>query len=296
MTDDFIISGKGITKKFGDFTAVDNIDVNVKRGEIFGFLGPNGAGKTTTIRVMTTLTPPTSGKIIIEGHEVKGLDDPVKEKVGIIQQHIALDKDVSVRENIMYHAILHHIPKKEAKERIDRLVEIMGLGPYMDHMAINLSGGWQRRVAIVSALIHNPSILVLDEPTAGLDTQSRHMLWGLIRELNAKGTTIFITTHYMDEAEELCDRIAILDHGRIIAEGSSEKLCNDLGRWTVEYKAEGGQKEYRYFHDREEANAFRDSLDESCTVTSRMTGLEDVFLELTGRDNTKATQEVEFRV
>ena len=295
MTDDIIISGKGITKKFGDFVAVDNINVSVKRGEIFGFLGPNGAGKTTTIRVMTTLTPPTSGTIEIEGKEVKGLDDPLKENVGIIQQHISLDRDVSVAENIWYHAILHRIPKKVAKERIDRLVEIMGLQPYMDYMTINLSGGWKRRVAIVCALIHNPSILVLDEPTAGLDTQSRHMLWQLIRELNNQGTTIFLTTHYMDEAQELCDRIAILNHGKIIAQGTPEQLCEDLGRWAVEYIIDGVKK-YRYFTDRDESKTFRDSLDENVQVTSRLTNLEDVFLELTGRENTNATEEVSYRV
>lgn len=295
MTDDIIISGKGITKKFGDFVAVDNIDVSVKRGEIFGFLGPNGAGKTTTIRVMTTLTPPTSGIIEIEGKEVKGLDDPLKENVGIIQQHISLDRDVSVAENIWYHAILHRIPKKVAKERIDRLVEIMGLQPYMDYMTINLSGGWKRRVAIVCALIHNPSILVLDEPTAGLDTQSRHMLWQLIRELNNQGTTIFLTTHYMDEAQELCDRIAILNHGKIIAQGTPEQLCEDLGKWAVEYIIDGVKK-YSYFTDRDESKVFRDSLDENVQVTSRLTNLEDVFLELTGRENTNATEEVSYRV
>ena len=295
MTDDIIISGKGITKKFGDFVAVDNIDVSVKRGEIFGFLGPNGAGKTTTIRVMTTLTPPTSGIIEIEGHQVKGLDDPKKEKIGIIQQHIALDRDVSVSENIWYHAILHHIPKKVAKERIDRLVKIMGLEPYMNHMTINLSGGWKRRAAIVAALVHEPSILVLDEPTAGLDTQSRHMLWQLIRELNSSGTTVFLTTHYMDEAQELCDRIAILNRGKRIAEGTPSELCENLGKWAVEY-IEDGIKKYRYFSDIEDSKAFRNSLGDEVQITTRQTNLEDVFLELTGRENTNATEEVSYRV
>ena len=296
MTDDLIIKGKGITKKFGDFTALDNVDVEIRRGEIFGFLGPNGAGKTTTIRVMTTLTPATSGEIEIEGHRIKGLDDPIKEKIGIIQQHIALDNDVSVRENIIYHAILHRIPKKEAQERIDRLVKIMDLEPYLDYMAINLSGGWKRRTAIVCALLHNPSILVLDEPTAGLDTQSRHMLWKLIRELNSKGTTIFLTTHYMDEAEELCDRIAIINHGKVIAEGAPRELCDNLGSFAIEHVDETGTRRYHYFHDRIEAKAFMDSLGDGVSVTSRNTNLEDVFLELTGRENTVAIQEVEYRI
>ena len=295
MTDDIIISGIGITKKFGNFTAVDNIDVEVKRGEIFGFLGPNGAGKTTTIRVMTTLTPPTSGEIMIEGHVIKGLDDPMKEKIGIVQQHISMDRDVSVRENIWYHAILHRMPKKLAQERFDALVKAMDLGDYLDYMTINLSGGWKRKAAIVCALIHDPSILVLDEPTAGLDTQSRHMLWKLIRELNSKGTTIFLTTHYMDEAEELCDRIAILDHGHIIAQGTPKELCENLGRWAIEY-IEDGDKNCRYFHDYTDAKAFRDSLPEDMQVTSRNTNLEDVFLELTGKENVQATEEVKYRI
>ncbi len=295
MTDDIIISGKGITKKFGNFTAVDNIDVEVKRGEIFGFLGPNGAGKTTTIRVMTTLTPPTSGEVRIEGKVIKGLNDPLKEKIGIIQQHISLDRDVAVKENIWYHAILHRIPKDEAKKRIDKLVKIMGLEPYMNHMTINLSGGWKRRAAIVCALVHDPSILVLDEPTAGLDTQSRHMLWNLIRELNNNGTTIFLTTHYMDEAAELCNRLAILNHGKIIAQGTPTELCESLGKWAVEY-IDNGEKVYRYFHDYNESKEFRDSLEEGMQVTSRATNLEDVFLELTGRENVRATEEVDYRI
>ena len=187
------------------------------------------------------------------------------------------------------------MPKKLAKERFDSLVKTMDLENYLDYMAINLSGGWKRRVAIVCALLHDPSILVLDEPTAGLDTQSRHMLWRLIRELNAKGTTIFITTHYMDEAEELCDRIAIINHGRIIAQGAPKELCENMGKWAVEY-IEGGSKECRYFHDFAEAKAFRDSLPEDMQVTSRNTNLEDVFLELTGKENVQATQEVKYRI
>ena len=202
MDENIIVRTRGLVKKFGDFTAVDGIDVNIRRGEIFGFLGPNGAGKTTTMRIITTLASPTSGSIEIEGHDVTEISDPVKEKIGIIQQHIALDRDVSVRENIRYHAILHRIPKKEADARIDELASMMGLEPYLDKLVVNLSGGWKRRVAIICAIIHRPAILFLDEPTAGLDTQSRHMLWDLIRQLNDIGTTIFVTTHYMDEAEE----------------------------------------------------------------------------------------------
>ena len=295
VSDDIIVSAHGLVKRFGEFTAVDGIDLDIRRGEIFGFLGPNGAGKTTTMRMVTTLTPPTEGWVEVCGHRLHGTSDPVKEKIGIIQQHIALDRDVTVRENIRYHAILHRISRKDTDERIERLSEMMGLGPYMDKYVLNLSGGWKRRVAIVCAIIHEPEILFLDEPTAGLDTQSRHMLWKLIRELNRKGTTIFLTTHYMDEAEALCDRVAIIDHGRSVRMGTPIELCESIGKWAVEYVGDDGDKVFRYFSNWEESRAFMDSLPRDMPTASRATNLEDVFLELTGRDTT-ATQEVRFRI
>ena len=295
VSDDIIVSAHGLVKRFGEFTAVNGIDLDIRRGEIFGFLGPNGAGKTTTMRMATTLTPPTEGWVEVCGHRLHGTSDPVKEKIGIIQQHIALDRDVTVRENIRYHAILHRISRKDTDERIERLSEMMGLGPYMDMYVLNLSGGWKRRVAIVCAIIHEPEILFLDEPTAGLDTQSRHMLWKLIRELNRNGTTIFLTTHYMDEAEALCDRVAIIDHGRSVMMGTPTELCDSIGRWTVEYQGEDGDRAFRYFSDWDDSRAFIDSLPRDMPTASRKTNLEDVFLELTGRDTT-ATQEVRFRV
>ena len=295
MDEEIIVRTRDLVKKFGDFTAVDKINVNIRRGEIFGFLGPNGAGKTTTMRIITTLASPTSGSIEIEGHDVTEISDPVKEKIGIIQQHIALDRDVSVRENIRYHAILHRIPKKEAEARIEELASLMGLDSYMDKLVVNLSGGWKRRVAIVCAIIHNPAILFLDEPTAGLDTQSRHMLWDLIRRLNDMGTTIFVTTHYMDEAEELCDRVAIINHGKIVCEGTPAELCSSIGSWAVEYIDSDKRKIYRYFPDRKASKEFQDLLPANACVVSRATNLEDVFLELTGRD-VEATQEVKYRI
>ncbi len=295
VSDDIIVSAHGLVKRFGEFTAVGGINLDIRRGEIFGFLGPNGAGKTTTMRMVTTLTPPTEGWVEVCGHRLHGTSDPVKEKIGIIQQHIALDRDVTVRENIRYHAILHRISRKDTDERIERLSEMMGLGPYMDKYVLNLSGGWKRRVAIVCAIIHEPEILFLDEPTAGLDTQSRHMLWKLIRELNRKGTTIFLTTHYMDEAESLCDRVAIIDHGRSVRMGTPIELCESIGKWAVEYVGDDGDKVFRYFSDWEESRAFMDSLPRDMPTASRATNLEDVFLELTGRDTT-ATQEVRFRI
>lgn len=289
-----VVDAKGLVKRFGTTVAVDGIDLRIEEGEIFGFLGPNGAGKTTTIRMLTTLSPPTEGTIRIRGRTISGLSDPVKEDIGIVQQHIALDRDVTVLENIRYHAILHRIPREEAEPRIRMLVDLMGLRPYLGKMVISLSGGWKRRVAIVCAMVHDPSILFLDEPTAGLDTQSRHMLWELIRSLNSKGKTVFITTHYMDEAEELCDRVAIIDHGRILRVGSPVELCKSIGEWAVEYR-EDGRKCYRYFSDWYESRAFQDTLPREAGVVSRATNLEDVFLELTGRE-VIPTEDVRYRV
>lgn len=294
MSADIVVSARGIVKRFGDTTAVDGIDLDIRRGEVFGFLGPNGAGKTTTIRIMTMLAPATSGTVEIEGRRVSGLSDPVKEEIGIVQQHISLDRDVTVMENIRYHAILHRIPRRESERRISELMGLMGLEPYADRLVIDLSGGWKRRVAIVCALVHDPSILFLDEPTAGLDTQSRHMLWDLITRLNEEGRTVFVTTHYMDEAEALCDRVAIINRGRIVCTGTPGELHDSIGRWTVEY-VDDGVRMYRYFRDWNDARAFRDSLDAGCQLAVRATNLEDVFLEVTGRGVT-ATEEARYRV
>lgn len=291
---DVVVRARGLVKRYGAFVAVDGVDIDIRRGEIFGFLGPNGAGKTTTIRMLTMLSPASEGTVEVDGREVTGLSDPVKERIGIVQQHIALDRDVTVRENIRYHTILHRMPRRIADERIGSLVEMMGLGPYMDRLVINLSGGWKRRVAIVCSMVHDPDIIFLDEPTAGLDTQSRHMLWELIHRLNVGGKTVFVTTHYMDEAEELCDRVAILDHGRIIRMGSPSELIDSIGRWAVEY-TERGSKMYRYFDDWDDSRAFQDTLPRESGVVSRATNLEDVFLELTGR-SVQVTEEVRFRI
>lgn len=295
MCDDIMVRAKGLVKEFNGFRAVDGIDLEIRRGEIFGFLGPNGAGKTTTMRMVTALTCPTAGSVEICGHELTGLSDGVKEKIGIIQQHIALDRDVTVAENIRYHAILHRIPRMEADRTIAELVSVMGLEPHMDKYVVKLSGGLKRRVAIVCAIIHHPEILFLDEPTAGLDTQSRHMLWNLIRDLNRRGTTISLTTHYMDEAEALCDRVAIINHGRIIRIGTPVELCESIGVWAVEYGDCPEGSRYRFFSDWDESQDFLRSLPSGTASITRKTNLEDVFLELTGRE-VAPTEDVRYRV
>ena len=286
-----VIEAKGLVIRYGDFTAVDGIDLNVREGEIFGLLGPNGAGKTTSVKVLTTMKKATSGDIIINSVDVK--DDTVKARsmIGVVQQHYAMDMDISVRENIISRAVLHKIPLKVAKERMMELCDAIGLTPYLEKKGNELSGGWKRKTAIVCALMHDPKILFLDEPTTGLDTQSRHMLWDIVRILNKRGTTIFLTTHYMDEAEALCDRISIINKGKIIDTGSPSELCQSIGKFTVEYDVEDGTREYSFFPDRDSAKEFFDSVMDRNAVM-RGTHLEDVFLEKTGRLDIKSLEGV----
>ena len=277
-----IISTIGLTKRFGDKVAVDHIDLNVRKGEVFGFLGPNGAGKTTTVRLLSSLATIDEGTVLIGGHDLVKEPRIAKSYMGVIQQHISLDKDLTVRENMIQHAMFHKIPRAERNQKIDELVKYVGLEEYQDKMVDSLSGGWKRRVAIVCALFHNPEIIFLDEPTAGLDIQARRLLWDLIRKLNHDGTTVFLTTHYIEEAESLCDRIGIINHGKIITVDTPQNLCEQAGKVAVEYFAKDGKTEYRYFRSREEAKAFADTLGEEYTVLIRKTNLEDCFVMLTG--------------
>ena len=273
---------KDLVVRFGDFTAVDGLTFDVKDGEVFGFLGPNGAGKTTTIRTITTIQRPTSGKVFIDGHDTSTDYLEARKLIGIAQQHIALDKDLTIRQNIKQHALLHKIPKSEMESRIEYAADLLGLQEYMDRKVESLSGGWKRKASIVCAIVHRPRLLLLDEPTAGLDTRSRHLLWDLVRDLNSRGTTILLTTHYIEEAESLCDRVAIINHGRLVAVGTVEELRDLIGRVAVEYQ-EDNRQTVRYFPTRDAAKAYSATLGD-IYFNIRRTTLEDVFLELTGED------------
>lgn len=273
---------RDLVVRFGDFTAVDGLSFDVKDGEVFGFLGPNGAGKTTTIRTITTIQRPTSGKVFIDGHDTSVDYLEARKLIGIAQQHIALDKDLTIRQNIKQHALLHKIPKSEMESRIEYAADLLGLQEYMDRKVESLSGGWKRKASIVCAIVHQPRLLLLDEPTAGLDTRSRHLLWDLVRDLNSRGTTILLTTHYIEEAESLCDRVAIINHGRLVAVGTVEELRDIIGRVAVEYQ-EDNRQTVRYFPTRDAAKAYSTTLGD-IYFNIRRTTLEDVFLELTGED------------
>ena len=229
------IVAKHLTKRYGDFTAVDGISFDVKSGEIFAFLGPNGAGKSTTIKMMTTMLRPTDGDLHLNGHDVTSERDAARKSFGIVFQDPSLDEELTAYENMDLHASLYSVPKGERKEKIQALLELVELWGRKDSFIKTFSGGMRRRLEIARGLLHEPSILFLDEPTLGLDTQTRNLMWNYVKKLSdEKGMTIFFTTHYLDEAEEVAERIAIIDHGKIVAHGTTAQLCKQTGTKTLE--------------------------------------------------------------
>lgn len=214
-----------LIKKFGDFTAVDDISFSVGENEIFAFLGPNGAGKSTTIKILTTLLLPTSGEVRVEGYDPTTQEDDVRRSFGIVFQDPSLDEELTAYENMQFHGILYSIPSKLRQERTEELLKTVELWDRRDDFVKTFSGGMKRRLEIARGLMHHPKILFLDEPTLGLDPQTRNHIWNYIKNLNEnKGISVFFTTHYMEEAERVADRIAIIDHGRIIARGTVKEL------------------------------------------------------------------------
>ena len=277
-----IVIIRNLVKSYNNKIAISSLDLSIRKGEIFGFLGPNGAGKTTTIRAIASLIDFDEGEIVVGGFDIRKDPRNAKRMIGVIPQSINMDKDLTVRENMTYHAMLQKLPRTQRETRIRELAGYVGLNEYLDRMIDTLSGGWKRRAAIVCSLIHNPEILFLDEPTAGLDIQARRLLWDLIRKLNGNGTTIFLTSHYIEEVEFLCDRVGIINHGNIIGLGTPPELCERIGTSTVEYSGSDRKTTYRHFSNRDAANAFATTLDPGNTVLIRNTSLEDCFVELTG--------------
>ncbi|MBN1896911.1 MAG: ATP-binding cassette domain-containing protein [Candidatus Aenigmarchaeota archaeon] len=219
------IEVSNLTKKFGNLTAVDKVSFTVEKGEIFAFLGPNGAGKSTTIKMLTTMLSPTSGEMKVGGHVVSENKSSVRERIGVIFQDYSLDDDLTAYENLYYHAMLYRVPKSERKEKIESLLKYVNLLDRKDDLVGKFSGGMKRRVEIARGLLHSPEILFLDEPTIGLDVQTRNFLWEHIRKINReKDMTIFFTTHNMEEAEKIATKIAVIDKGRIIITGTSKEI------------------------------------------------------------------------
>ena len=228
------IETKSLTKSFGDLVAVNDISFSVEKGEIFGFLGPNGAGKSTTMMIFTTLLKPTSGQALVAGFDVTKNAKHVRENIGFVQQDTTVDEYLTGRENLLLQAKLNHIPKNEIDHRIDDVLDLIELTDKQDQAVVTYSGGMRKRLDIAGGLLHHPKVLFLDEPTVGLDIQTRRKIWEYIKKIHTEfEMTIFLTTHYMEEADSLCDRIGIMDHGKIQVIDSPQNMKNNLGNEII---------------------------------------------------------------
>jgi lipooligosaccharide transport system ATP-binding protein len=295
-----VIEAKDLTKRFGTLTAVDGISFAVQPGDVFGFLGPNGAGKTTTMKMIQCVSPKTSGTLSVFGIDVDSRPREIKKSLGVLPQETNLDPEFSCIDNLVTFARYFNIPPDEARQRADDLLSFVQLDEKRDVLIDKLSGGMKRRLLLARALINNPSLLIMDEPTIGLDPQGRHLIWEKLKALQAAGNTIVLTTHYLEEAERLCNRLVIMDEGKILIEGSPEELVSaHIGSDIVETEntpdviacLERTKEKYEVFGDmvqvftdqpREVARQLFDSCSPGRVFVRRGT-LEDVFLKLTGR-------------
>jgi lipooligosaccharide transport system ATP-binding protein len=302
---DSLIHAQGLIKRFGDFTAVDGIDVEVRRGEAFGFLGPNGAGKSSTMRMIGCVSPPSEGVLRILGLDPRRDGPAIRAKLGVCPQLDNLDIELTVRENLTTYARFFGIARKVARRRADELLEFVQLTERADSKVEPLSGGMKRRLTIARALVNEPELVLLDEPTTGLDPQARHLVWERLFRLKQQGVTLVLTTHYMDEAEQLCDRLVVMDAGKIVAEGSPRDLIDRYSTrevvelrfaadsqqpWAEKLAGLGDRLEvlpdrillYCADGDGAAAEVQRRALNPA-SVLVRRSSLEDVFLHLTGR-------------
>jgi lipooligosaccharide transport system ATP-binding protein len=300
-----LVEARGLVKRFGDFTAVDGIDVEVRPGEAFGFLGPNGAGKSSTMRMIGAVSPVTEGHLRVLGMDPATDGPAIRARLGVVPQEDALDLELTLEENLLIYGRYFDLPRRVLRERIGELLDFVQLSERRASKVDSLSGGMKRRLVIARSLINDPELVLLDEPTTGLDPQARHVLWDRLYRLKQQGVTLILTTHYMDEAEQLCDRLVVMDGGRIVAEGSPRELIEThTSREVVELRFAVGAQEAalpaldgladrievlpdRVLLSTDDADAtvaevFGRGLAPAATVTRRST-LEDVFLHLTGR-------------
>ncbi|KAF0189378.1 MAG: ABC transporter-like [Desulfobulbaceae bacterium] len=275
-----MIEVTGLTRKFGAKAALSGVSFTVGAGEIFAYLGPNGAGKTTTIRILTSLTRRDGGTVRLNSFDIETHPLECKSQFGIVPQHTNLDSDLSVEENLLIHGLLHHMERQEITQRTGELLDYMEMSDRRQSLVKNLSGGLKRRLLIARALMHTPRILFMDEPTVGLDPAIRRSLWGFIKRIKNDGATIFLTTHYIEEAEFLADRVAFLDAGKIVAEDTSANLMAAIGQWAVDY-LDDNRLQTAFFNSREKAGDYVLNRANGCTV--RRVNLEDAFISMTGR-------------
>lgn len=274
---------QNLHKVYNNAHVVNDLSLTIQPGESFGLLGPNGAGKSTTIRMLTTLTRPSDGNLVVAGHDVQRNPTDVRRQIGVVLQQTSVDGDLTVWENMEFHGRMHHIPNPQRQKRIDEWLAFVALSDRRDSKVKTLSGGMKRRLQIARALLHNPKILFLDEPTVGLDPQARRRLWEIIRTLNQQGMTMLLTTHYMEEVEFLCDRIGILHQGKLIELGTLAELRHKHGEGIV-MKQQGDRWEYTFFPTLTEANQYLEHQPDKTGMMTRSSNLEDIFVELTGRN------------
>ena len=275
-----MIQTEHITKSFGRTRILSGISLHVRDQELVAYLGPNGAGKTTTVRILSGQARADGGTVKLAGRNLTEHPLEAKALCGVVSQHLNLDAELSVRENLDIHGRLFGMNASERKEGITSLLETVEMTHKVDVLTKTLSGGEKRRIMLARALLHKPRILFLDEPTVGLDPLIHRKLWGLIKRIQQEGTTILLTTHYIEEAEFLADRVIFLDKGRIVAEGTPNALMNRIGQWALDVQC-NGLLTTRYFNERDEAA--RETTQEQGTSTVRRVNLEDVFLSITGR-------------
>ncbi|MBI9092953.1 MAG: ATP-binding cassette domain-containing protein [Desulfobacterium sp.] len=275
-----MIQVNNLIKNYKKVEALAGVDIHVKPGEIFAYLGPNGAGKTTTIRILTGLTQATSGTCSINGFNIEKQVCQAKQQYGLVPQAINLDQELTVQENLIIHGWLYRMKSADISSRIHALLDYVELSEKKKSQVKTLSGGMKRRLMVARALLHGPKVLFLDEPTVGLDPGIRRKIWALIKKIQTTGTTIFLTTHYIEEAEFLADRVAFLDQGRIVALDTPDRLMENLGAWAIDRLVEDGM-ETVYFKTRHEAERFNTLKSEQFTL--RRVNLEDAFLDLTGK-------------
>jgi ABC-2 type transport system ATP-binding protein len=273
-----MIKISGLTKQYGSRMAVHELSLTIGRGEVFGLLGPNGAGKTTTIKMLTLLAKPTSGNANVDGLDIRSHQKDIKQRISVVPQENNLDKELTAYQNLRMYCMLHSLPDKET--RIRDTLKLVDLADRRDSVVGRFSGGMQRRLLIARALLSEPSVLFLDEPSIGLDPQIRRQLWDIIRKTRIDGRTVVLTTHYIEEAETLCDRVGILAKGDLIALDTPQSLKSSVGEYVVEYIDPEGKLIPRICKNREEAHEL--AKDKNNSVTVRKSNLEDVFIKLTG--------------
>lgn len=276
------VSLQNVHKVYNNICVVNDLSLTIQPGEIFGLLGPNGAGKSTTIRMLTTLTQPTQGDIVVAGYDVSRQKLDVRRQIGVVLQQTSVDGDLTVWENMEFHGRMHHIPNPRRQRLITQWLDYVELADRRDDKVKTLSGGMKRRLQIARALLHDPKILFLDEPTVGLDPQTRRRLWEIIQGLNQQGMTMLLTTHYMEEVEYLCDRIGILDQGQLIEIGTLDQLRRKHGEGIL-MRQQSDRWDYTFFPTLAAANQYLDQQPDKTGMMVRPSNLEDIFVELTGR-------------